>query len=88
MTSREKLLRIMEKVLLINEWSNHDVFLSLYPHVQEVSVSIYVGGYRETMEGYDECYNYYYDGTLSKDGDYNQLMGRLDELVKEVLEDD
>ena len=51
-------------------------------------MSIYVGGYRETMERYDEYYNYYYDGTLSKDGDYNQLMGRLDELVKEVLEDD
>ena len=78
----DKILKLVEKVMEVNENTKHDVHVRISPHVEAVSIMIEIGGYK-IHSSFDEIYDYYYNGELSNEYKYQEIIERLEELLSE-----
>ncbi len=78
-----KVLEITKLAMEVNELGKHRVFVSISPHVNDVSISIIEGKWEENK---DDIFrgNFYYDGFYSS-SDYERIKKVLLELKEKDL---
>lgn len=78
----DKILKLVEKVMEVNENTEHDVFFGIEPHVKWCEIKICEGGWENRARngtGYMRCY---YDKYFKKE-DYDKMINRLEELLND-----
>lgn len=79
----DKILKLVEKVMEVNENTEHDVFFGIAPHVKWCDIRIYEGGWTEEPTNETEhIHHIYYDEYYEKE-DYDKIMNRLEELLND-----
>lgn len=82
MNNREKLHRILDLILDLNEQAVTHATMNVHGHVQSVSVMVYEG---ECTDGNMLTQEYaYYDGELKNEKKVNDIIRELEELRDEI----
>ena len=79
---RDKILKLVEKVMDVNENTKHDVFFSITPHVKWCEIRIYEGGWEKEVTNETEDIHFYYNEYYKKE-DYDKMINRLEELLND-----
>lgn len=79
---RDKILKLVEKVMEANENTEHDVFFRIEPHVKWCEIKICEGGWGKKPRNRTECIRFEYDQYFKKE-DYDKMINRLEELLDE-----
>jgi len=77
-----KILKLVEKVIEVNENTKHDVFFEIVPRVKCCEIRIYEGGCKEKTRNRAEYIRFYYDEYYKKE-DYDKMINRLEELLND-----
>lgn len=72
----------MEKVIEVNENTEHDVFFRIEPHVKWCEIKICEGGWKNRLRDGTEYMYFYYDKYFKKE-DYDKIINRLEELLND-----
>ncbi|NMB07379.1 MAG: hypothetical protein GX981_03185 [Tissierellia bacterium] len=77
-----KILKLVEKVMEVNENTKHDVFFNIVPHVKRCDIRIYKGGWEKEVRNKIEDIHFYYNEYYKKE-DYDKMINRLEELLND-----
>ena len=77
----DKILKLVEKVMEVNENTKHDVFFEITPHVKWCEIRICEGGWENRYQEM-EYIHFYYDEYYEKE-DYDKMINRLEELLND-----
>ena len=78
----DKILKLVEKVMEVNENTEHDVFFRIEPHVKWCEIKIYEGGWEKRPRNRTESIRLAYDKYFKKE-DYDKIINRLGELLND-----
>lgn len=79
---RDKILKLVEKVIEVNENTKHDVFFNITPHVKWCEIRICEGGWENRERNRTEYIYFHYNEYHEKE-DYDKIMNRLEELLND-----
>lgn len=79
---RDKILKLVEKVMEVNENTKHDVFFEIAPHVKWCEIKVCEGGWENQPKNRIEYMHFYYDEYYKKE-DYDKIINRLEELLND-----
>lgn len=79
---RDKILKLVEKVIEVNENTKHDVFFDIVPHVKWCEIRICEGGWKKQARNETEDIHFRYDEYFKKE-DYDKMINRLEELLND-----
>lgn len=78
----DKILKLVEKVMEVNENTEHDVFFEIAPHVKWCEIKVCEGGWENRPRNRTEYIHFYYDEYFKKE-DYDKIINRLEELLND-----
>ena len=78
----DKILKLVEKVMEVNENTEHHVFFEIAPHIKWCEVRIYEGGWKKQVRNEAEYIRFDY-GKYFKKEDYDKIINRLEELLND-----